>query len=127
MAVTLETSLRNNVADAVDAAVNTGSGTAQLKITTSDDTVLSVHDMSDPAFGAAVSGTITANSITDETSADATGTAAKGKIYDKDANLLMTVGVGESGSGMELIIDSTSISTGATVTINSLTITCPAS
>jgi hypothetical protein len=127
MAITLPTGTRNTLADAVDSLVNAGSANAAglLRIgTTGMASVLSEHDLSNPAFGAAASGVITANSISDDTSANNTGTAAEAQLLDRDRNIIMTL---EVGVGKEITMDNYAIQAGTTVKVNSLTITMPAS
>jgi len=93
----------------------------------SGNTVLAQLDMANPAFGAAADaapgGTATANAITDDTSADATGTASFYRILDRDNTPVLQGTVGTSGA--ELNLNSVSIQSGATVSITSFTITMP--
>ncbi len=91
-------------------------------------TVLSEHDCSDPAFGAAVDaapGAIaTANAIADDAAANATGTPTFARFFDKSntlAKLQMTVGT----SGAELIINAVPITAGTRVVVTSATCTMP--
>lgn len=93
----------------------------------SGNTVLAQLDMSNPAFGNASDDTpgaiATANSITDDSSADATGTATFFRILDRDNTPVIQGAV--STSGAELNLNSTAIQSGATVEITSLTVTMP--
>lgn len=110
------------IADAVDALVNTGSGTAAAKFETSGDVEVATCPMSDPAFGSSDAGVITADTITDDE--DATGgTIAQLSIYNKDAAKVCEFSVAVSGSDVD--ISSVTISEGDTVGITELTITCP--
>ena len=121
----LETVLRNVLGDAIDAEINTGAGTAQLKFETSGDAALATIDLQNPAFGAAAAGVITLQGTPlSDTNASA-GTVAQASIYDRDATkqLEMTVGTG----AQEITISSTAIGAGDTVQLTSLTITVPAS
>ena len=91
-------------------------------------TLLAELAMSDPAFGAASgssggSTTATANAITDDSAADASGTAHFFRVMDSDDNVVFQGEVGTTGSDMNL--NSTSISAGATVSITSMTVTLP--
>ena len=73
------------------------------------------------AFPAAVAGLLTANAITSDTSADATGTAAWARILKSDGTSVLfdgTVGTATSN----VIINSVAISAGATVSCSSLTL-----
>jgi hypothetical protein len=124
------------MADAVDDEVNSGSTAGNIRGRTGSQpadpdatetgTLLFTLTCSDPAFGAAADdtgkATITANSITDDTSADATGTlgycriAATGTGADDVAD-------GEAGtSGSDFNFNTVSIVSGSTVSMSALTI-----
>lgn len=126
MAITIPTASRNAACDAVVDLSDAGTGAAHLKIyTTGLATLLADLTMSDPAFGAAATGVATASAISDDTSADNTGTAAEFKIEDSDANEILRGSVGTSGQDINL--NTVSITAGDTVSITSLTVTMPAS
>lgn len=128
MALTLATAVRNAAADAVVDLIDAGStdATGDLGIyTTAFGTLLALPLFANPAFGAAASGVATANAITDDSSADATGTAAVLRIRDRDNTNLIDGSVGTSGEDLNL--NTTSITTGDVVSITSATITMPAS
>lgn len=122
----------NAVADAVVDLVDAGAAAGKLKIydgtapadagtALSGNTLLAELAMSDPAFGAAANGVATANTITDDSSADATGTATFFRVTDSNDVVIFQGEVGTSGSDLNL--DSTSISAGVTVSVSSLTYT----
>jgi hypothetical protein len=74
------------------------------------------------AFPAASAGVLTANAITSDASADATGTAAWARILKSDGtSVLMDGTVGTSSANV--VINSVAISAGAAVSCSSLTIT----
>jgi hypothetical protein len=74
------------------------------------------------AFPAASAGVLTANAITSDASADATGTAAWARILKSDGtSVLMDGTVGTSSANV--VINSVAISAGAVVSCSSLTIT----
>lgn len=75
-------------------------------------------------FAPAASGAVlTLNSITQDASADATGTATWFRLVKSDGTThVMDGDVGTSGSDLNL--NSTSITSGATVSVTSFTITC---
>jgi hypothetical protein len=120
--------------DAVDAGAGAGilriySGSVPANVDTAlgAQVVLAELTMSDPAFGAAVdanpNATATANAITDDTAANATGTASFFRIFDSNgvARIQGTCGT----SGAELILNSVSLQSGALVEVLSLTVTMP--
>ncbi len=72
--------------------------------------------------GSAASGVLTLNAITNDTNAAATGTAAWFRMLKSDATTVVmdgTVGT----SGCDLNLNTTSIQSGATVSITSFTVT----
>lgn len=125
MALTHATALRNTLADAVDTAANAGTGAAQVVIMTSGDVEVATLTMSDPAFGAASSGSITAGTISDDTNATG-GTAALFKIQDSAGTEVYRGTVTATGGGGDLELSSTNISAGDTVSIGSLVYTASA-
>lgn len=97
--------------------------------TAATGTLLATLTFSDPSFGSATDanpgGLITANAITQDSSADATGTAgyfrcrATGTGADDIAD-------GECGtSGADLNLNTTAITIGSAVSITSMTVTMP--
>lgn len=86
--------------------------------------------MSGTAFGAATDanpgGLITAAAITNDSSADATGTAAWFRIVDQNAgNTICDGSVGTSSA--DLILNTVAITAGSVVAITSMTVTMPES
>ena len=123
MALTHATAVRNTLADAINTAVNAGAGAGQLVIMTSADVEVATLTMSDPAFGAATSGSITANAIADDTNATG-GTAALFKVTDSTGAEVYRGTVGTSGADLNL--SSLSIGAGDTVSVTSLVYTASA-
>lgn len=76
------------------------------------------------AFAAASSGSKAANSITDDSSADATGTCTWGSLVTSGATRLFDFEVGTSASDLNL--NSVAISTGATVSVTSFSVSMAA-
>lgn len=76
------------------------------------------------AFGGAVAGVATANAITQDSSADATGTATWFRVLKSDGTTVLWDGsVGTSSA--DLVLTTTSIVANAAVAISSLTFTHP--
>lgn len=120
-------------ADAVVDRIDTG-GAGTIKIYTGTiptdadtaigaQTLLATLTFSATAFGAASNGVATASAITDDTSADATGTAAWARIASGAGTTQMDVTVGTSGE--DLNFNTVAFVTGATVAITALTYTQP--
>ena len=93
---------------------------ASTAITT--QTLLAELRFGTPAFGAAVAGVATANATTGDSSADATGTAAWFRALKSDGTTVVTDGTVGTGTN-DLVIDTTAISAGASVSVSAFTIT----
>lgn len=126
--------------DAVVDLIDGGTGAGAIKIydgsqptdpdtAVSGQTLLAELPMSDPAFGNATDanpgGQATANSITDDSAADATGTAAWFRAEDGDGTAIMDGDVTTTGGGGDMELNTTSITSSSTVSISSFTVTMP--
>lgn len=129
------------MADTFDDQVNIGSTASVIDIrtgtqpadpdTAATGTLLATLTASDPMFGAASDGNpgglLTASAITDDSSADATGTAGYFRIRATGTGA-DDVADGECGtSGSDLNFNTTSITSGSAVSITSFTVTMPES
>jgi len=122
---------RSRAADAVTARLNsgklrlyTGTRPATPDTALSGNTLLAELTFNATAFGAASSGVATANAITSDSSADATGTATFSRWFESDGTtVVLDCEVGTSGANVNL--NTTSIVTGATVSVSSCTYTQP--
>lgn len=129
----ITTANRNRAADAVCARANSGSlriygGTmpADANAALSGNTLLASLPMSATAFGAAVAGVATANAITADASADATGTATFFRVLESDGVTVVFQGTAGT-SGTELILSTASIAETGNVSVSALTYTQAAS
>lgn len=84
-------------------------------------TLLATLTFGSPAFGAGSNGVATANAITQDSTADATGTATWFRCLTSGAALVCDGSVGTSGADCNL--NSVAISAGAAVSVTSMTIT----
>lgn len=127
MSFTHVESLRDVLADAVDADINTGAGTAVLEIQDASSTVLASISLQNPAFGASSAGVITLAGVPlSDADANATGTASKFLIKDRDAAGVLTGAAGSvtaTGGGGDIELSSVGITEHDTVTISALTYT----
>jgi hypothetical protein len=121
MAVIYASGLRTTRMDAVKTAIDAGSGAGKLKILTSGDVLLATLTLSDPC-GTVSGDTLTFSAISSDTSADATGTAAKATITTS-ADADVVTGLTVSTSGANINLNTTSIVSGATVAMTSGTLT----
>lgn len=118
-------------ANAVTALVNGGtlriySGTKPASVDTalSGNTLLAQLTFGNPAFGSASNGVAAANAITADSSADATGTAAFFRAFASNGSTAVFDGTCGTANA-DLVLSSTSISTGGEVSVSSLTYTQP--
>lgn len=133
MATTISTAARNAAADGVVDLLDGGAAAGYIEIrdgvqpATPNDaatgTLLATLPLSDPAFGPAATGTATANAITDDSSADASGTATWFRAYDSNGVAVIDGSAGTAAT--DLILDDAAIVAGGVVAINSWTITMP--
>lgn len=120
MAVTHLAALRNILADAVDAHVNTGAGTAVARLRDST-TVLVSFSLLNPAFGAAASGIITLNGVALEATAVADGDADNAQIVNRNGDVSLSCSVTAIGMGGDIEVSNPNIATGQDCTLESLT------
>lgn len=122
--------------DALRALMDAGAGAATLKLydgaqpanantALAGNTLLATLTFSNPAAGGAAAGVLTFDTITEDSSADATGTATFGRIQDSDGNVIFDGNLGTSDA--MIILNTAAIVAGGPVRITSFTITIPAS
>jgi len=130
--VSLAEATANEIADAVAALCDGGSiqiydGTqpADPDTAVTTQTLLATCTFGSPAFLAAVAGVATAHAITQDASADVTGTAAWFRVLGAGSAPVMdgTVGVGVN---FDCNVPTTAVTAGAAFAIDSMTITAPA-
>lgn len=94
----------------------------------SSGTLLGTNLFGNPAFGAASSGTATANAISNDTSADASGTAGYFRWYTGAGGDTAALAQGNtSTSGADLNFDNNVFVAGGVIAITSFTVTVPIS
>ena len=122
---------RNAMVDSFCAKFDAGTGAGTLLVynaplpATPDtgittQTLLGTLTMHDAAFGAATGGTATANAITSDAAADASGTPAFARGKDSSGNTVGDFTWGVSGSGA-CIIGAATITEGTEIAITSMT------
>lgn len=133
MSVKLSATARTAMADAIVTAVGTS---AVIKIYTgaqpanvaaaATGTVLAQLTGNASQFGTTASGVLTVSAITQDSSADNTGTAGWVRVFKSDGTTAVIDGtVTATGGGGELELTTTSIVTGQPVSISSLSFTMP--
>src|SRR6056297_944747 len=125
---TLTAAARNAACNAIVDLVDVGAGTnGTLEIGTAGfASTLVTFDFAATAFGAASSGTATAASLPITATAAATGTAAEYRIRDQD-NVTVWSGTSVGTSGTEVVLSSTSITSGQSIDLTACSCTMPAS
>lgn len=131
MAVQLSVSVRNARLDAIESTIGTDAvlkirtGAAPADVATADSgTVLATLTLPSDWLAAASSGSKAKSGTWQDTSADATGTAAHFRIYASDGTTAHLQGtVTATGGGGDLQLDNTSIASGQSVTITSFSLT----
>jgi hypothetical protein len=119
MAVTYTTAVKNARLDAVAAQIGSA---GKLEIGTSAmATTLATFTLNSPAAAAAASGVLTFSGFPKTVAASATGTAAAARIRKSDNTDCIT-GLTVGTSAADIILDSTSITSGQNVTLNSATV-----
>lgn len=131
--------LRNQLMQQIIDAIDAGSGPGTLKIYTgvqpasaddalSGNTLLATLTFSDPAAPSPSAGVITFDVITEDSAADATGTATWARIQDSDGNVVFDGDCGLVSDDDALIqFPTVSFVAGGPVQISSFTLTMPAS
>lgn len=127
--------VRNSMLDTLRTAMDAGAGAATCKIYTgtqpanadtglSGNTLLGTLTFTDPAAPGASSGTLTFSAITQDSSADATGTATWARIADSTGTTIFDCDAGTSGT--TIILNTASIVAGGPISITSATLSIPA-
>lgn len=122
MAVQYANSLKDTRMTAVITAIDAGAGAGTLEIcTTGYATVLTAITLSKPSFTEA-SQTITMAGVPKIGTAGATGVAIAARFKDSSGNIIVN-GLTVGTSGTDIILNTASVNSGQSVTINSGTIT----
>lgn len=127
--------VKNSALDTIKTAIDAGSGAGTIKIYTgtqptsaadaiTSQTLLGTLTFSDPC-GTSASGTLTMSAITQDSAADATGTATWARIADSTGATVCDVDVTATGGGGTLQFNTTSFVIGGPILISAFTITVP--
>jgi hypothetical protein len=135
----ISTGLRNALANAITAFLDGSSGSpnnAYIEIYTgsmpanpqtaiSTQTKLGTLLFAVPSFGSPSTGVITANVISRDDSADATGTAAWARVIRGDGSVAFDADVTATGGGGTIEFNTVSFVSGGPIEISSFTLTVP--
>jgi hypothetical protein len=134
------TAVRNAIADAYDAEVNTGAGTAVLEVYTGSapgtfgaapaGTLLGTFALANPAFGASASGTITLAGVPIAEDGLAAGTVGYVRCVNRNGDVVSdSERVGTAGAphanGNEFTFDTLTVSDGLPLSLTAWTVTMP--
>lgn len=133
MSLQFSTAVRNAILDAIETQIGTS---AVLKIRTGvapadcgqadSGTVLATLSLPSDWMAAASSGSKAKSGTWQDSSADATGTAAHFRLYASDGTTVHAQGtVTATGGGGDMTVDNTSFASGQAFTISTFTLTAP--
>lgn len=94
----------------------------KLDLLTSANVVLATFTLGSP-FAPAPANGVQSPTLPAATTGIANGTVAKARVTKSDGTLVMDISAGAAGSGAQVILNTTTISTGAAVSVQSWTIT----
>ena len=128
-ATTVKNSMLTPIRDAIDA----GSGAGTIKIYSSPmptlpsdaitaQTLLGTLTFSDPSGATPTGGVFTASAITQDSSADASGTASWARIADSTGATVVDVDITATGLGGAMQMNTTSVVIGGPILITALTV-----
>lgn len=131
MAVQLSTAVRNARLDSIETTVGTSAvlkirtGAQPANVAAADSgTVLATLTLPSDWMAAASSGSKAKSGTWEDTSADATGTAAHWRLYASDGTTAHAQGtVTATGGGGDMTVDNTSFASGQAFTVTSFTLT----
>lgn len=136
MATRLPTASRNAATNAVVDLLDAGSGAATIDIRsgtqpaaaidTATGTLLCTVTLADPAFGNSGTGTATLLGVPLSGTGVANGTASWFRAKDSDGTTVLDGSVTATGGGGQIEVATTTVSTGLTVQVTSLTVSTPA-
>lgn len=137
MAIRISTQARNDAGDSIVDLIDTGNTVTNGYIEIRDGSIpanpqtaatgkiLATLQLSVPAFKSFNNGTAQANTISDDTQVDATGTATWFRIYNRNKIAIMDGVVTVTGEGGDIQFDNVNFIAGGVVSITSLLATMP--
>lgn len=131
MAFKLATAIRNSRMTDIITAIDAGPSAGKINIYSGTrpatggtaTTLIASLTLSDPSFPAPVNGVATANAITADSSAAASGTMTWARITTSVGAFVMDCDVGLTASGADIKFPSVAVSSGQTVSISSFVLT----
>ncbi len=121
MAITLTTRAKNAALDGIVDEIDSG-GLGNLLILDAAGNELATLPLTNPAFGAASDGSVTANSITTDTTVNA-GTATQFKVFTSGGSEVFRGTVTVTSGGGDLTLTNVNLFAGDTLAVSSFTLT----
>ena len=121
MAITLTTRAKNAALDGIVDEIDSG-GSGNLLILDAAGNELATLPLTNPAFGAASDGSVTANSITTDTTVNA-GTATQFKVFTSGGSEVFRGTVTVTSGGGDLTLTNVNLFAGDTLAVSSFTLT----
>lgn len=122
MAITLTTRAKNAALDGIVDEIDSGSSAGNLQILDADGNELATLPLTNPAFGAANNGSVTANTITTDTTVNA-GTATQFKVFTSGGSEVFSGTVTVTSGGGDLTLTNVNLFAGDTLAVSSFTLT----
>jgi hypothetical protein len=126
MAITHSTAVRTALATAVRSAIDGGGGAGKIEIYTAARATLLGTCTCAATSGTLASGVLTFGAIAQDTSADATGTAALFDVKDFAGATIFSGTITATGGGGDMTMPSVSITAAEPIQVTSLTYSAPA-
>lgn len=120
MAITLNTTLRNARSTAI---VTEAGASAVIKLYTATYATLLGTLTCSATLGTVSTGVLTFNAITQDSSADATGTFALARLYKSDGTTMVIEGLSVGTAATDIIMNAAASTAGAAISMTSATIT----
>ena len=117
MAITLTTRAKNAALDGIVDEIDSG-GSGNLQILDAAGNELATLPLTNPAFGAASDGSVTANSITTDTTVNA-GTATQFKVFTSGGSEVFRGTVTVTSGGGDLTLTNVNLFAGDTLAVSS--------
>lgn len=124
MAITHVTSVRNAIADLINSLINTGAGTAKLRIRAGATTIVD-FELPNPAFGAAAGGVISGQGLPISSQAVASGNIDNFQILDRDDAPVFSGTITATGGGGDIIVSNINVAADQDTILDSLSYTAP--
>ena len=126
MQINLSDAARNAMVDEVTSLIDGERGNGRIELLASSGIVLASLECSKPCAAPPVNGTVTFNTIAEDPSAKASGTAVKARIVDAAGGIVFECDVSDSKGDAVIRLNSNRIVAGGPVRIREFVLVMPA-